>query len=107
MWQLGKKITVSIYSTTKNFPKDEVFGITAQMRRAAISIISNIAEGFVRNHSNEQRQFLYIALSSCAELEGQVDVCLDLGYIPIQTHTELLEKLNHETRMIRTVLKKL
>ena len=77
------------------------------MRRAAISIPSNIAEGFNRFHNKEYKQFLYIALGSCAELETQVDVASALKYIDDSCHDRLIEKLDHESRMLRNLIKKL
>lgn len=68
VWQKGIDIVDKIYSITTKFPKEEVYGLVLQMRKAAVSIPSNIAEGFVRHHSKEYKQFLYISLGSCAEL---------------------------------------
>ena len=81
VWLLAMEIVVDIYEYTKTFPKEEVYGLVSQMRRAAVSIASNIAEGFNRYHNKEYRQFLYITLGSCAELETQIEVSLLLGYI--------------------------
>ncbi|MFC1496975.1 four helix bundle protein [Verrucomicrobiota bacterium] len=69
VWQKGMQIVIEIYRITKEFPKDELYGLISQMRRAAISVPSNIAEGFGRFHNKEYRQFLYVAQGSCAELE--------------------------------------
>ncbi|MDH4152843.1 MAG: four helix bundle protein [Nitrospira sp.] len=67
VWQLGKEIVLDVYTIRKQFPREEVYGLMAQMRRAAVSIPSNVAEGFNRIHNKEYRQFLYVALGSCAE----------------------------------------
>ncbi|MDH4303039.1 MAG: four helix bundle protein [Nitrospira sp.] len=67
VWQLGKEIVLDVYTIRKQFPREEVYGLMAQMRRAAVSIPSNVAEGFKRIHNKEYRQFLYVALGSCAE----------------------------------------
>jgi four helix bundle protein len=77
------------------------------MRHAAVSIPSNIAEGFSRHHNREYRQFLFIALGSCAELETQAEVSCDLGYIDGATRAHLIEKLDHEGRMLRSLIKRL
>jgi len=69
IWQKGIEVVKDIYAVTKKFPNDELYGLTSQMRRSAVSIPSNIAEGFRRYHNKEYRQFLYIAMGSCAELE--------------------------------------
>lgn len=107
IWKLGKTIVLDIYKTTKEFPKEELFGIISQMRRAAVSIPSNIAEGFNRFHNKDYQRFLFIALGSCAELETQIEICHDLGYIAADKKLFLLEKLNHESRMTRNLIKKL
>ncbi len=107
IWRLGKELVTEIYRQTKNFPKEETFGLISQIRRAAISIPSNIAEGFNRYHNKEYKQFLFIALGSCAELETQIEISTDLDYLPKDIQSILLEKLDHESRMIRNLIKKL
>jgi four helix bundle protein len=107
VWKLGKDIVLDIYRATEPFPKGEVYGLTAQMRKAAVSIPSNVAEGFNRFHNKEYRQFLYIALGSCAELETQVEIARDLGYLERTDRDGLVEKIDHETRMLRNLIKKL
>ena len=78
------------------------------MRRAAVSVPSNIAEGFNRTHHNkEYRRFLSIALGSCAEIETQVEIACDLQYLGEDRKDMLLEKINHEARMLRSLIKKL
>ncbi|HCU24677.1 MAG TPA: four helix bundle protein [Deltaproteobacteria bacterium] len=101
------EITKEIYSVTKKFPDDERFGLVAQMRRSAISIPSNIAEGFNRYHNKEYRHFLFTALGSLAELETQVELSFQLKYLLEKLKLSLLEKLDHETGMIRNLIKKL
>ena len=107
VWQLGKRVVLEIYVVTKRFPSDELYGLVGQMRRAAVSIPSNIAEGFSRRHRKEYRQFLYVAIGSCAELETQVEVSFDLGYVDLQTRTQLLEALAREARMLTNLIKRL
>ena len=107
VWQLGKTIVIRIHVTTRSFPREEQYGLTAQMRRAAVSIPSNVAEGFNRRHNRDYRRFLYVALGSCAELETQVESSCELGYLERTVQDELLEKLDHESRMLRNLVKKL
>jgi four helix bundle protein len=107
VWRLAMEIVVDSYKYTKLFPKEEVYGLVSQMRRAALSIASNIAEGFNRYHNKEYRQFLYIALGSCAELETQIEVSLFLGYITQSVRDKIIEKLDHESRMLRNLIKRL
>jgi four helix bundle protein len=107
IWKLGKDIVLDVYRATGLFPKNEVYGLVGQMRRASVSIPSNVAEGFNRFHNKEYRQLLYVALGSCAELETQVEIATDLGYLEAKPRDLLIEKLDHETRMIRNLIKKL
>ena len=73
-YQKAYRLTIEIYRVTKDFPKEEIYGISSQMRRAAVSIPSNIAEGYRRGSRKESVQFLRIALGSCSELETQVSL---------------------------------
>lgn len=107
VWKLGRSIVVDIYKQTSSFPKHELYGLVSQMRRAALSIPSNIAEGFNRFHNAEYRQFLYIALGSCAELETRIEVAADLGYLEMIEKDESLKQVQHETAMLRNLIKKL
>jgi len=92
IWQIGIEVVKDIYILTKKFPKEELYGLTSQMRRSAVSIPSNIAEGFRRYHNKKYKQFLYIALGSCAELETQIIIANELDYISETDKTELIEK---------------
>ena len=107
VWKLGKKIVLEIYRVTALFPKEELYGLVTQMRRASVSIPSNVAEGFNRLHNKEYRQFIFVALGSCAELETQVEISYDLGYLDQNGRDLMIEKLDHETRMLRNLIKKL
>ena len=81
VWQLGMDLVEKIYKVTKSFPKEEQYGLTSQMRRSAISIPSNIAEGAARKGNAEFIQFLYIALGSLSELETQFLIAQRLNYL--------------------------
>ena len=105
IWQKGIEIVSDIYILTKNFPKEELFSLTSQLRRSAISIPSNIAEGFKRFHNKEYRQFLFITLGSCAELETQIIIAKGLKYINENEETKLVEKLDHICRMTSRLIK--
>lgn len=74
VWQKSRDLAVIIYRLTDNFPKSELYGLTSQMRRAVISISSNIAESYHKFHEKEKRQFLAIAFGSGSELESQIEV---------------------------------
>ena len=93
VWKLGIELVKDIYILTKNFPKNEQFGMVAQMRRCAVSIPSNIAEGAARNSRKEYLQFLYISLGSMSELETQLIISEELNYIKDSVAIEKLKIL--------------
>jgi four helix bundle protein len=107
IWKKGIEVVKDIYKLTEKFPRQEIYGLVSQMRRSAISIPSNVAEGFKRYHNKEYKQFLHITLGSCAELETQITIAKELKYIQQASEAALLEKLDHIGRMITNLLKKL
>lgn len=107
IWKMGKDLVVDIYRLTKSFPQEERFGLVDQMRRAAVSIPCNIAEGFNRKYSSDYKRFLFIALGSCGELETQLEIATPLQLITQDGAKKILEKLDHESRMIRELLEKI
>jgi len=107
IWQKSIEVVKDIYILTKKFPKEELYGLTSQMRRSAVSIPSNIAEGFRRYHNKEYKQFLYIALGSCAELETQIIIANELDYINETNKTELIEMIKYICRMTVKLINKL
>jgi len=107
IWQKGIEIVKDVYLLTEDFPKEETYGLTIQMKRAAVSVPSNIAEGFKRYHSKEYSQFLHIALGSAAELETQLVIAKELGFIKNKPLDEIFEKLDHLSKMISSLLNKL
>ena len=80
-YQKGYKLALEIYKITQNYPKEEIYGLISQMRRSAVSIPCNIAEGYRRGHRKEYLQFLHMAYGSCSELETLLSLSRDLGYI--------------------------
>ena len=78
VWEKAYKFCLDIYTVTKRFPKEEIYGLTSQIRRSAVSIPSNIAEGYGRKTTSEYVRFLYIAYGSVCELETQKMICGDL-----------------------------
>ena len=80
VWKESIELTKKIYNITKNFPKEELYGLTSQIRRASVSIPSNIAEGSARNSDKEFIQFLYVSLGSLSELETQLIISKEIGY---------------------------
>ncbi|CAO81281.1 S23 ribosomal [Candidatus Cloacimonas acidaminovorans str. Evry] len=81
VWQIGIDLVLKVYKITESFPKSEIYGLSSQMRRCAVSIPSNIAEGSSRNNPKEFTQFLYIAQGSLSELDTQFTLAQLLGYI--------------------------
>ena len=107
VWKKGIKIVDLIYEITKYFPQDERFGLIAQMQRSAVSIPSNIAEGFARQHTKEYQQFCRIALGSCSELETQMIIAKRRNYISEEFFIKLEDNLDHESRMLMNLIKSL
>ena len=107
VWQKGLELVKEVYAITQDFPKEEQFGLTSQIRRTAVSIPSNISEGFRRRYGREQKQFLNIALGSSAELETQLIIANELGYLDIKKKQILMEILNHICGMLVNMAKKL
>ena len=93
MWKKAYSLVGKIYEATKRFPSEEVYGLSQQMRRAAVAIPSNIAEGYGRQSGKEYKQFLWIAYGSLCELETQYLLVIDLGYV---TKNEVIENLMKE-----------
>lgn len=101
VWQAGIDLVELVYRITGSFPSTELYGLTSQMRRAALSIPSNIAEGHQRHHLREYLQFLSVALGSMAELETQMEVARRLSYVTDETADELVTSVNSLGRQIR------
>jgi four helix bundle protein len=106
IWQKGISLVKEIYRKTGSFPKDEQYGLVTQMRRAAVSIPSNIAEGYRRRHSKEFQQFLNVALGSLGEIETQLVIANELGYSAKEYHDQLTEQVDHLIRMTINLSKK-
>ena len=100
VWQKSIDLVVKIYDVTKNFPKDEKFGLISQMQRAATSIPSNISEGAGRNTNAWFKQFLSISLGSAHELETQIIISNKLGYINEECQDQLLIELKGIQKML-------
>jgi four helix bundle protein len=107
VWQKGMDIVRQTYRAAAVLPQRELYGLISQMQRAAVSIPANVAEGFNRYHNKEYRQYLYMALGSCAELETHVEIAADLKYIDDKKKGVLLEMLDHESRMLTSLIGKL
>jgi four helix bundle protein len=93
VWQHSRSLANQVYELTRSFPKEEIFGLTSQMRRSAVSIPSNIAEGCGRQHGTDTLQFLHIARGSLYELETQLLISNDQGYINQEDIDTSLEQI--------------
>ena len=93
VWLKSREMTKRVYELTRQFPKDELFGLTNQLRRAAVSVPSNIAEGCGRQHTKDTIQFLFVARGSLFEVETQLYLAHDLNYISEQTLQDELSAL--------------
>lgn len=100
VWKMSMEFVREIYQVTESFPKSEVYGLTSQMRRSAISIPSNLAEGAARKGTKEFSQFLNIAQGSISELDTQIELSLMLSYIDKRIYEDLMEKLNAISKML-------
>ncbi len=100
VWKLSRQLVKAVYEATKNFPREDRYEIVSQMRRAAISIPSNIAEGHARPGRNDFANFISIALGSAAELQTQVILSEDLGYLTQDASNTLLNMIQSIQRML-------
>ena len=107
IWKDGIKLVKNIYEITKSFPNSEIYGLTSQIRRAAVSVPSNIAEGHTRRHTAEFKQFLFIALGSLAEVETQIVIACELGYIDKEYKESAIQNIEVLSKQIRSLISKL
>ena len=105
VWQESIELVTIIYDKTKSFPKDELFSLTSQIRRCAISIPSNIAEGAARESNKEYIRFLYIAQGSISELDTQLLIAKNLNFVSKEDHSRLTEKLAEIRKMLSGLIK--
>ncbi|MDD3089231.1 MAG: four helix bundle protein [Candidatus Omnitrophica bacterium] len=107
IWKKGVEIADKVYDITEKFPNKEMYGISVQLRRSAVSISSNVAEGFARQYAKEYKQFLFIALGSCAELETQLIISEKRKYLSGEELIALRGEIDHESKMLMSLIKKL
>jgi four helix bundle protein len=107
VWQRSISLVTEIYRVTRDFPKEEIYCMVSQLHRAAISIPSNIAEGSARKHTREYIQFLYVSLGSAAEIETQIIISINLGYIISDKAGGIQAELEEIIRMLIGLIKSL
>ena len=105
-WKEGHKLVIIIYKQTKEFPKEELFSLTNQIQRASVSITSNIAEGFSRRSEKEKIQFYYIALGSLTEVQNQLLIARDIGYIKNETFKQIADQTVIVSKLCNGLIKK-
>jgi four helix bundle protein len=104
-WQEGHKLVLMTYQLIEGFPKQENFAIIPQIQRSAISITSNIAEGFSRKGSKEKVQFYYVSLGSLTELHNQLIISQGLNYITVNQFNETIEQLDKVQKLLNGLIK--
>ena len=107
VWKNSKELAINIYQITGSFPKEELFGLTSQIRRAAISISANIAEGAGRSTDKDFKHFLSISTGSAFELETLIIIAAEIDLIDNQSSTVILDKIDHIQRQLNNFMKKL
>ena len=107
IWEESVKLAIEIYASTSQFPKDEMYGLTSQLRRAGVSVASNIAEGSKRSTKKDFKSFLAIAHGSGAEIETQLYISKEIGYLTEDTYVRLSTKCNEIMKMIAAFIKTL
>jgi four helix bundle protein len=107
VWQKAYQLCLEVYKMTKGFPKEERYGLTSQIRRSAVSVPSNIAEGYGRKTTPEYIRSLYFAYGSNCELETQISLSGDLGYVKTQEKEMLQRSIGEVERMLKALIKSL
>ena len=107
VWQKSMSLTTKIYNSTKQFPKEENFGLTSQIRRSSISIPSNIAEGFGRDSNKEYLRFLNISIGSLFEMQTQLEIAKNIQYLNEEEFNNLYENSREIERMLVSFISKI
>lgn len=107
VWQKSMTLVTEIYTATKSFPSEELYGLTSQIRRSAVSIPSNIAEGYGRNSTGDYKRFLQIAAGSVFELQTQIEIAVNLKYITIEIFNPLFNAAKEIELMLLTLIRKI
>ncbi len=106
VWQQSHQLTLDIYKMASHFPKEELYGLTSQIKRAAASVPANIAEGCGRETNGELTRFLYIAMGSASELEYHLLLAHDLGFVEAKSYDQLNIELIKIRRMLNNFIQK-
>ena len=106
VWQEGHTLVITIYKETRKFPREELYSLTDQLRRAAVSVTSNIAEGFGRQGYREKIQFYYVAQGSLIEVKNQLLIARDIGYLDRKIFNSLALQANTVHRLLQGLITK-
>jgi len=106
VWQKSMQLVTESYNKTNNFPQEELYGLTLQIRKSAVSIPSNIAEGYGRNSTHDYIRFMKISIGSLYELQTQFEIAVNLGYIPHNEFELLYESSREIERMLCSLIRK-
>jgi len=107
VWKKGIDLCESVYRVTERFPADERFGLTNQMRRASVSVPSNVAEGHCRAHTKEYIQFIHHSRGSLGEIDTQLEIARRLKFLPEPDAAQLFETVDHVQRMLSSLTRSL
>ena len=107
VWQKAMSLVTEVYKITQNFPTSEVYALTSQIRRSAVSIPSNIAEGYGRNSTADYKRFLQISVGSLFELQTQLEIAFNLNYISKNIFDNFFERTQELDRMLFSLIKKI
>lgn len=107
VWQHSIKLVSDVCRFTRNFPNEEKYGLVSQMRRSAVSIPSNIAEGHMRTTGRDFKQFLAVARGSCSELETQAVIARELGYLSNELYEQLMQRIEEVGKMLSSFYSKI
>ena len=107
VWQKAIELVLSVYTISKRFPKEEAFGLTSQVRRACVSVPSNIAEGWGRGSTKSYLQFLRISRGSLSEVETQLTIACKLDYISTEQDRKLNSEISEISKMLNSLIRKL
>ncbi len=104
VWQKAMELVTEVYRLSKGFPREEVYGLTSQLRRCAVSVPSNIAEGYARNSGGDYAPFLRVASGSLYEMETQIEVARNLGYLSGQQGARAMDSTRELGRMLGSLI---
>ena len=106
VWQKAMGLVTEIYEVTKTFPEEEKYGLTSQVRRSAVSVPSNIAEGYGRNSTDDYRRFLQVSISSLYEMQTQIEIAYNLKYLAGDKFRILYDLSREIERMLSSLIRK-